>query len=180
MHLRTLEIDDCKSLKEVVCAEKEGDGQEKYTSSILPELKKILLVDLPAIESFCHISQELEFPMLNDVEIRNCPELKTFAPGFVRTPNLNGAIQHLYENVSFPILVKMELYAFENMKEIWRGKLLARSFRNLAKLSVWGCNNLQYVFSPWMARYLVHLRTLDIKECESLKEVVRAEKEGDG
>ncbi|KAM3288841.1 hypothetical protein P3S67_022271 [Capsicum chacoense] len=56
---------------------------------LIPRLKKLLLDDLPKLGHFILNKQALEFPFLREVEIFNCPEMKTFVQqGSVSTPSL--------------------------------------------------------------------------------------------
>ncbi|PHT43431.1 hypothetical protein CQW23_17456 [Capsicum baccatum] len=89
LNLRTLLIKECQSMKEVI-TEEERQGEEIMTNEpLIPLLKKLLLDDLPKLGHFILTKQALEFPFLKEVEIFNCPEMKTFVQqGSVSTPSL--------------------------------------------------------------------------------------------
>ncbi|KAM3288846.1 hypothetical protein P3S67_022276 [Capsicum chacoense] len=89
LNLRTLSIKECQSMEEVI-TEEERQGEEIMTNEpLIPLLKKLLLDDLPKLGHFILTKQALEFPFLKEVEIFNCPEMKTFVQqGSVSTPSL--------------------------------------------------------------------------------------------
>lgn len=68
--LTKIDISNCKSLKEII-NDKERKGE------CFPQLKSIILENLPALSSF---SLEIsEFPKLQKVRIVKCPAIKTFS-----------------------------------------------------------------------------------------------------
>ena len=71
-------------ITEVVVGEK-GEVTEVITFTQLTYLK---LDYLPNLSSFCSISYSFEFPSLEEVIVRQCPEMKTFSHGALGTPKL--------------------------------------------------------------------------------------------
>ncbi|CAL5420704.1 unnamed protein product [Camellia sinensis] len=80
---------DCKAMEAVVANEnEEQDGGERIYVPLFPQLKRLKLRDLPSLRRFCHAIHDWEMPFLYHVEALNCPEMRTFSPGFVHTPKL--------------------------------------------------------------------------------------------
>ncbi|KAL7194572.1 hypothetical protein ACSBR1_034907 [Camellia fascicularis] len=89
VHLQKLIIDDCLTMEAVVANEdEEQDTGERIYVPLFPQLKHLELRDLPSLRRFCHTIHDWEMPFLYHVEALNCPEMKTFSPGFVHTPKL--------------------------------------------------------------------------------------------
>lgn len=67
--LRHLEVKGCYEIKEIF------NGSTNIVSPILPNLKKIILVDMPQLTSIL-VSNSFEWPSLKRLKILKCPELK--------------------------------------------------------------------------------------------------------
>ncbi|OMO62476.1 hypothetical protein CCACVL1_22793, partial [Corchorus capsularis] len=61
------------------------------------------------------------------------------------------------------------------LMEIWNGRNPREilDFKILRRLEFHNCSSLKYIFTPSMALSLKHLRSIGVKECSTLKEVVR-------
>ncbi|PHU05961.1 hypothetical protein BC332_26783 [Capsicum chinense] len=58
---------------------------------LFPRLEELKLENLPKLGHFILTKQALEFPFLREMEIRKCPEMKTFVQqGSVSTPSLKN------------------------------------------------------------------------------------------
>ncbi|KAK9278365.1 hypothetical protein L1049_027930 [Liquidambar formosana] len=76
--------------------------------------------------------------------------------------------------VLLPMLEDLSLWFLPKLERLLNEKLLFPTclFRNLKSLDVWSCGNLRNLFSPSMARALVHLKTLEIQNCKMMEEIV--------
>uniref|UniRef100_M1AEP2 Cc-nbs-lrr resistance protein n=1 Tax=Solanum tuberosum TaxID=4113 RepID=M1AEP2_SOLTU len=75
LNLRMLWIQDCESMEEVITKEEqEGAG----IMTLFPLLEQLHLIRLPKLGHFFLTNHALEFPYLRNVEIDDCPEMKTF------------------------------------------------------------------------------------------------------
>ncbi|KAK7857266.1 hypothetical protein CFP56_018621 [Quercus suber] len=79
-----MSVSECERIKEVVVGE-EGKVSEVITFTQLIYLK---LDSLPNLASFCSESYSFNFPSLEEVIVRQCPETKTFSRGALGTPKL--------------------------------------------------------------------------------------------
>uniref|UniRef100_M1AF86 Leucine-rich repeat n=1 Tax=Solanum tuberosum TaxID=4113 RepID=M1AF86_SOLTU len=75
LNLQSLQIKDCQSMEEVI-TEEEQQGQGIMT--LFPSLKVLKLCRLPQLEHFFLTEHALEFPLLREVEIDDCPEMNMF------------------------------------------------------------------------------------------------------
>ncbi|KAL7234707.1 hypothetical protein ACSBR1_018206 [Camellia fascicularis] len=91
VHLKELVINKCWMMEAVVA--KEEDKEEgRINRTPLPKLEYLELEDLPELKSFCHNTHVWELPLVENITVLNCPEMKTFSPGVICTPKL----QHVF------------------------------------------------------------------------------------
>nr|KAJ0184920.1 hypothetical protein LSAT_V11C900505010 [Lactuca sativa] len=67
--IRHLEVKGCSEMKEIF------SGPVNVVSPVLPNLKKLILVDMPQLTSIL-VSNSFEWPSLERIKILGCPELK--------------------------------------------------------------------------------------------------------
>ena len=111
VQLKKMSVSQCKRITEVVVGEG-GQANEVISFTQLTYLKLDYLTNLT---SFCSGSYSFMFPSLEEVIVRQCPEMKSFSRGAIRTPmlervqatqedewhwkaNLNTTIHWLWEN----------------------------------------------------------------------------------
>ncbi|KDO38682.1 hypothetical protein CISIN_1g014100mg [Citrus sinensis] len=122
-----------------------------------------------------------------------CPNMKTFSQGIVSTPklhevqvkgelrrwegNLNSTIQKCYEEmIGFRDIKYLQLGHFPRLQEIWHGQALPVSFfNNLRHLVVDDCTNMLSAIPANLIRCLNNLRWLEVRNCDSLEEVLHLE-----
>ncbi|KAI7990931.1 putative disease resistance protein [Camellia lanceoleosa] len=80
----------CSMMEEVVAMEEDKEGRINRTP--LPKLEYLELEDLPVLKSFCHVTHVWELPLVENITVLNCPEMKTFSLGVICTPKL----QHVF------------------------------------------------------------------------------------
>lgn len=73
VHLKNLEVSDCKVIKEVIGTHEEG----RFENIILPKLESLVLLDLPNLKRFCS-GNCIECPSLLKLRIDNCCQLRAF------------------------------------------------------------------------------------------------------
>ncbi|KAA8517894.1 hypothetical protein F0562_015368 [Nyssa sinensis] len=123
VNLQKLKIDDCLIMEEVVGREEGKEQEEEAEEKIFfPQLNQLELMNLPKLRSFLHVIYALEWPLLENVTVNDCPELKTLSMGSLSTPklksvkvttneqlvlmgDLNNTIQHLHKGKGDPIRV---------------------------------------------------------------------------
>ncbi|CAL5431151.1 unnamed protein product [Camellia sinensis] len=205
--LKHLAIYDCDGMEEVIWKEKGGDdatnkmefpalesmtlwslpmfvGFCRGTDEIeFPQLKELSLRRLPQLKWLFLNSSN---PFSESMENHNATFLSLF-PHKVALPsleelelkdldNLEG-LEHIPISVAFSSFEELELHRFQNMNEIWCNQLQTGSFNKLIKLYVSDCGSLRNMFSPFMARHLVHLKELVINKCSMMEEVVAKEED---
>ncbi|OMO62370.1 Ribosomal protein S7e [Corchorus capsularis] len=180
-HLRRLVIQDCRNVEEVIFIE-EGLEAEDAMSLIFPELRLLWLIDLPKLMNFCHGSF-LEFPLLRQLGMKNCPTFKTFISDYIMTNGThicqnsegNSSDFEFYpifnEKVAFPQLEQLRIFSMENCRKIWQEQPTSDSFCKLNLLWISSCERLLNVFPYNMSERLQNLEELRIKGCDSLEEL---------
>ncbi|XP_050274696.1 uncharacterized protein LOC126717238 isoform X4 [Quercus robur] len=86
VQLKKMSVSECERITEVVLGEG-GEASEVITFTQLTFLK---LDCLPNLSSFCSGSYSFEFPSLEEVIVRQCPEMKTFFLEALGTSKLEG------------------------------------------------------------------------------------------
>ncbi|MFS8016207.1 putative leucine-rich repeat domain superfamily [Helianthus anomalus] len=81
-----------------------------------------------------------------------------------------------------PYLQSIELWELEEVSHMWKcnwNKFLIRHhpplqfpFQNLTDISLFSCRKLKYLLSPLMAKYLSNLKSVKIKGCDGMEEVI--------
>ncbi|KAI7990670.1 putative disease resistance protein [Camellia lanceoleosa] len=156
LQLQELEIKRCKMMSAIV-REEDSQGEILVDNIEFTKLKILKLYDLQNLVSI--------FPKLTS----------TVATSFEHIQNLGQSLFN--EKVAFPSLEELQLHGFQNMNEIWCNQFQTGSFNKLIELNVSDCGSLRNMFSPFMARHLVHLKRLVIIKCSMMEEVVAKEED---
>ncbi|KAI4353007.1 hypothetical protein L6164_001986 [Bauhinia variegata] len=82
--LTTMEIKECKMMKEIVA------GKVTDDEIMFSELKTLTLENLPQLESYCSLNCVFSFPALENVVIAECPKLKLFSKQAPNTTKLRS------------------------------------------------------------------------------------------
>ncbi|GLT95663.1 hypothetical protein SLE2022_133310 [Rubroshorea leprosula] len=84
VQLKTMQVTECETIEEiVVCL-----GDDVKDGIILSKLKYLQLEGLPRLASFCSGVCNFEFPDLEVVIVRECPNMQIFSNGELSTPKL--------------------------------------------------------------------------------------------
>ncbi|KAK1583817.1 hypothetical protein Q3G72_027230 [Acer saccharum] len=81
-------------------------------------------------------------------------------------------LEGLEQELTFPSLKELELYYLEELECLCKGPTHLLSLPNLKKLKVDSCSRLRHMFSPSLARNLLQLETIDIKDCWELEQII--------
>ncbi|KAI9082394.1 hypothetical protein K1719_035817 [Acacia pycnantha] len=110
---------------------------------------------------------------LTSLWLHSCSDLECLA---------DATSQHIdllqVETLFFPKLIKLKLEYLANLKEIWRGPPLLCFFEKLQELYISDCPVLTSLFPKSVARALLLLQKLTIKDCCELLNII--EEDGDG
>ncbi|GAY33109.1 hypothetical protein CUMW_274640 [Citrus unshiu] len=166
--LVNLYVWDCKKLEEIVGHAGEEVKENRIAFS---ELKLLKLDNLPRLTSFCLENYTLEFPSLERVSVTLCPNMKTFSLGILSTPKLYKV------QIGFRDIKYLQLSDFPRLKEIlaWPSHCLVSFFNNLFKLVVDDCTNMSSAIPANLLRCLNNLEWLEVRNCDSLEEVLHLE-----
>ncbi|KAK3227640.1 hypothetical protein Dsin_007502 [Dipteronia sinensis] len=156
------------------------------------QLKYLELDCLPRLTRFCSGSYTIEFPSLQQVVVRQCPNMRIFSQGALNTPRLhkvqiskaedegfwggglNNAIQKIFKMmIGFRGMKDLTLSKFPHLKEVWPNQFPVRFFGNLESLVVDNdCSSLRYIFTPSVALGLAQLQDLEIINCTILESII--------
>ncbi|KAJ9185577.1 hypothetical protein P3X46_005194 [Hevea brasiliensis] len=84
VQLRRMKVEKCEMMQEIVASETDDEEEEICFS----QLQYLELHDLPRLTSFCSGNPAFNFPSLEEVIIRACPNMKIFAKEVLSTPKL--------------------------------------------------------------------------------------------
>ncbi|XP_031286052.1 uncharacterized protein LOC116144759 [Pistacia vera] len=200
VQLRELSVEGCETMIEIV--ENEGDA----TTSIeiaFDNLKKLSLKDLKSLICFCFGNYSFNFSSLEELIIRECPNMKTFSQGILSTPklhkvnyegfnetnmkwekikevenegnDLNKSIQGAYKIQDISLDLKYKAFKDVNSTEICYNQHPNFFYESLTHLFLWNCGNIKYAFPSSIAKSLHQLQQLKIQNCKALEEIVAKE-----
>ncbi|GMY19465.1 disease resistance protein RPS2-like isoform X2 [Fagus crenata] len=87
--LEEIQVVDCEKIEEILTRAREEEGEEKDIV-LFNKVKWFLLKDLPNLKCFCNEANAFEWPSLQRVGVFSCPNLRTFVPANLKTPELEG------------------------------------------------------------------------------------------
>ncbi|XP_062144691.1 probable disease resistance protein At4g27220 [Alnus glutinosa] len=183
--LEQLEIRECSIMEEILVTEELGAAEETILKVLFPQLKFLILKELPILKRFCK-GINIKFSSLKHLVIDNCPKLKTFISKPVslgmtinKEPEEMNAdesphtlVQPLFdEKVAFPSLEYLSISHMDDLKILWHTQLAVDSFYKLQRIHVRLCENLVNVFQSDTLTRFQSLEELLVRDCGSLQEV---------
>uniref|UniRef100_A0A7N2L2P3 AAA+ ATPase domain-containing protein n=1 Tax=Quercus lobata TaxID=97700 RepID=A0A7N2L2P3_QUELO len=135
---------------------------------LLNGIEHLCLDELKGVKSILYELDREGFQQLRHLHVQNNAEIKHI---------INSRALAATEIV-FPVLEKFSVKNMINLEEICHGKLPPTTFCNLRIVKVEHCDQLKFVFSSSMAKCLLQLQELEIRECSVMGAVVIKE-EGD-
>ncbi|GAY69368.1 hypothetical protein CUMW_271360 [Citrus unshiu] len=180
VQLQHLEIRKCMDLEGIVFPEEMIEEERK--DIVFPQLNFLKMKDLAKLTRFCS-GNCIELPSLKQLRMAKCPELKAFILQNINTDMTVVGIQSFFnekelnseETHSGAVSRLRELHVFclPKLTKIWnkdpRGKLI---FPNLVLVRIFECQRLKSIFPTSVAKSLLQLETLSIKDCGSVEEIV--------
>ncbi|XP_023760073.1 uncharacterized protein LOC111908478 [Lactuca sativa] len=183
--LEELTIEKCKAMKVIVKEEDEYGEQTTKASSkevvVFPRLKSIELENLQELMGFYLGKNEIQWPSLDKVMIKNCPEMMVFAPGESTAP------KRKYINTSFGIYGMEEVLETQGMHnnnddnccDDGNGGIPRLNnvimFPNIKILQISNCGSLEHIFTFSALESLIQLKELTIADCKAMKVIVKEE-----
>ncbi|XP_044468901.1 probable disease resistance protein At4g27220 isoform X2 [Mangifera indica] len=165
--LQEIEVIDCKNLKEILSEESEDHVEQNQRNSKIEftQLQSLKLQLLPQLRSF---GFNLKTSLISQTSFASCKGSEEIIP--------EDFMALFSEKVMLPSLENLTLSTV-NIKNIWLNQLLLFSscVQTLKSLIVEGCNSLKFLFSTSMAKYLMQLHNLEIRNCMSMEAVIKTE-----
>ncbi|KAF5941389.1 hypothetical protein HYC85_022556 [Camellia sinensis] len=78
-------------------------------------------------------------------------------------------------NAAFSALKVMRIEFLPQLRNLWKGPTQLIWLGNLTSVEVWGCHKLESMFSLSIARDLVQLQVLQIRDCDVMEEIISSE-----
>ncbi|KAG8492627.1 hypothetical protein CXB51_010022 [Gossypium anomalum] len=186
--LKILKIEDCISLK-YVCANTSTQGLQSLESvkiSHCPQLMQIFKMEQNKNGKEVVVPQEcqlfscfiVEAPLLEELVLSNVGIMwKTDMPLLTKDCVVVGNHEKVFQvqgGYSFSRIKELDLRNLFEMQIIWNDFAQVVTLENLTTLKLTNCKKLRYIFSPMMARSLLHLVNLSIDGCEEIKRLILA------
>ena len=92
--LEKIKVIGCEKIEELLAIAKEEEEEEEV---LFCKVNSIWLKDLPNLQCFCKKENAFEWPSLKKIMVVGCPNLRTFVPTNLKTPELEG----VYEDEKF-------------------------------------------------------------------------------
>ncbi|KAK3420029.1 hypothetical protein EUGRSUZ_G00806 [Eucalyptus grandis] len=183
--LTKLRISNCRILTEVINDEKGGD--ERVVA--FNQLKYMELDGLIELRSFSSGGYTLMFPLLEDIIVTRCPNMKFFSQGPIDASklervqvskaswfwmgSLNITIHNMFEEMgTFAGAKNMLLSEFPKLIGKWHNELNPiKSYWQLESLVVDKCPSFVNAIPPRLMLVLKNLRFLQVRDCEVLQEI---------
>ncbi|MBA0600636.1 hypothetical protein Gorai_006818, partial [Gossypium raimondii] len=166
--LQCFEIKDCMRLREIIFTKEIVEEEEREDVICFPQLNSLHIKGIPDLIFFCSGNFNIEFPLLKELNIEDCPNLKEFIS---RSSSESGMHTLFNEKVAVPSLETMTISELSNVKMIFHTDLPPNSFQHLRELSVSGCEILKNLFPASIAKHLLQLEDLSISDC-GVEEIV--------
>ncbi|KAK3227641.1 hypothetical protein Dsin_007503, partial [Dipteronia sinensis] len=197
-NLKSLEVDnDCSNLRYIFipsifeefmissCTVEEIVAKEEDVAAVprlvFPQLTRLELSYLPSLTSFYPGLYILELPMLKKLRMWSCDKVEILISKFLSLQKSNEESQ-IENSIQEPFFIKNSLpcKVFRNLKtlEVLHCVNLKNlvpsfvSFQNLMTLEVSKCNRLVNLMVVSVAKSLVQLTRLKIRECEMIEEII--------
>ncbi|XP_039160674.1 uncharacterized protein LOC104452789 [Eucalyptus grandis] len=183
--LTKLRISNCRILTEVINDEKGGDGRVVAFN----QLKYMELDGLIGLRSFSLGGYTLMFPLLEDIIVTRCPNMKFFSQGPMEASklkriqvsrkawfwagNLNITIQNMFEEMgTFVGVEKMLLSEFPGLIGKWHNGLNPiKSCWQLKSMVVDKCPSFINAIPSRLMLVLDNLSFLQVRDCKLLEEI---------
>ncbi|KAG2380649.1 Disease resistance protein [Vigna angularis] len=187
--LQRMEIEECKSIEEIVSKERKESDEDEI---MFPQLSFLNLKYLSNLRWFYR--GNLSFPSLQELSVICCDEMVTLCPNTLKAEKLSEVIfeEVIFEEVILPLetdlistmrkefgrkiseLGELDLKSRPRLQEIWHGSLHIPDlcFSKLATLIVDDCQFLSDTVLPFpLLPLLPKLETLQVRNCDSVKTI---------
>ncbi|XP_022635607.1 uncharacterized protein LOC106758566 [Vigna radiata var. radiata] len=139
---------------------------EKWIKMLFKSVECLLLGELNDVRDIFYELNVEGFPNLKHLSIVN-----NFGIKYIINPR-----ERFHSLIAFPKLESVWLYKLDNLEIICDNQLVETSFRNLKVIKIQTCIKLVNLFPFCMVRLLTELETIEVCDCDSLKEIVSKER----
>ncbi|ESW11930.1 hypothetical protein PHAVU_008G071200 [Phaseolus vulgaris] len=140
---------------------------EKWVKMLLKNVECLLLGELNDVQDIFFELNVEGFPNLKHLSIVNNFGIKYIIKN----------VERFYPLLTFPKLESIWLYKLHNLEKICDNQLVEPSFRSLKVIKIETCVKLGNLFPFSLVRLLTVLETIEVCDCDSLKEIVLEEKQ---
>uniref|UniRef100_A0A2N9FC43 Uncharacterized protein n=1 Tax=Fagus sylvatica TaxID=28930 RepID=A0A2N9FC43_FAGSY len=126
--LEEIQVIDCEKIEEILTRAREEEGEEKDIV-LFNKVNLLVLIDLPNLKCFCNEANAFEWPSLKKVGVIRCPNLRTFVPANLKTPELEGVYEDYDYNIKYYGVFKIDRF---KGRAQWKGDLNA-TIENIIK-----------------------------------------------
>ncbi|KAK2640374.1 hypothetical protein Ddye_028169 [Dipteronia dyeriana] len=184
VQLTRLKISECKMIETIITHVRVDEMEDLI---IFNHLKYLELRSLPRLDSFSSGNYTIEFPSLQRVIVRQCPNMKIFSQGALSTPRLhkiqiteveeeglwegglNTTIQKLFKDmIGFCEFQHLTMSEFPHLKEVWHGQFPVEVFCNLKSLLMDECIS-SAIIPGNLRQHLNSLEVLSVNNCGSIE-----------
>ncbi|XP_022719667.1 uncharacterized protein LOC111277500 [Durio zibethinus] len=186
VQLKTLVVVQCEEMEEIITISAE---EERNKAMVFPKLDYLYLDGLSNLRRFSCGINPIKFPVLRKLKITECPALSTFHCDSItnvgkssniisKDHKLQIDVPHCLFNdkVVLPAIKELVLELMSSIGKLWDDQLpaavLSSVFQNLSNLEVGSCHKLKYVFPSSVVKSFVQLKTLVVRECEEMEEII--------
>ncbi|KAG8479960.1 hypothetical protein CXB51_024974 [Gossypium anomalum] len=170
--LQHFDIVNCMCLREIIFTKEIVEEEEREDVICFPQLNSLRIKGIPDLIFFCSGNFNIEFPLLKELTIWDCPKLKEFIS---KSSSESGMHTLFNEKVAVPSLETMTISMLSNVKMIFHTDLPPNSFHYLRNLSVSECESLKNLLPATIAKHLPQLKDLSIRNCQCLNEIIFTE-----
>ncbi|KAL8517965.1 hypothetical protein ACS0TY_009310 [Phlomoides rotata] len=171
--LRLLDISHCEALEKIGSVGVTSCGDKKITITF-QKLESLRLWYLGNLRVFYQGIESIEFPVLTQLEIRSCRQLKGLVSSSQGFCMGNDGDHNSLQKVSFGKLRELRLYGIIDCDNVW-SQIPVGIFSHLEKLTIQDCGNIKSIFSFSIAQNLDSLRVLRILGCKDMVKVIEDE-----
>ncbi|KAL8517961.1 hypothetical protein ACS0TY_009310 [Phlomoides rotata] len=171
--LRLLDISRCQALEKIGSAGVTSCVDKKITITF-QKLESLRLEKLENLRVFYQGIESIEFPMLTQLDIRGCPQLKGLVSSSQGSPMGDDGDHNSLQKVSFGKLRKLRLDGIIECDNVW-SQIPVGIFSHLERLTIEDCGNIKSLFSFSTAQNLDRLRVLKISGCKDMVKVIEDE-----
>ncbi|XP_020535275.1 probable disease resistance protein At4g27220 [Jatropha curcas] len=191
-NLQIIKIYACEMLEKVIAQENEELQQARKNRIVFHQLKLLELVKLPNLKRFCDGIYAVELPLLGELVLKECPEIKAPFYRHLNAPNLkkvhiNSSEYLLTRDLSAEVgnhfkgkvtLDKLEILHVshvENLRSLGHDQIPDGFFCELREMEVKACENLLNVIPSNIEERFLKLEKLTVHSCASLVKIFESE-----